>query len=1122
MADNQKPQEKSFEQWQDDAFSSVLSVTLDTTNPKRSNRTSLQSVGEELRSEGLAALITTSTLERVLVARLEEGVVAGSGVSVDGYLLSSWGAIQGVVSNLSGAKGKMLDPAVRDLRIGALGEAQRLLVSYIGLSLQMPDLFSPLGQPGQRIIADALLADDSQAQSSNPLAPHLPALLDQIVARFAGDGLPDVMAPVFRELGLRMVLPSNRSLLQPGFRHILQAVETLVAYREIAQAVPHMATFDPEDCDGRRMQTSTALGAFLALSAFPGSDESITKVYYLDAPARNAQDREALHSSLRTTVQFLQASLFGIFDKLVRSGAAERDLTLRFTLRTLATNALRSGMQVDLARVVDDGFADNLAAVWLRLSEPFTGDPQLRRIGRVDPDWVALRAMRSSNGSNGGDADAQGLDDEHAHIGTYWRELTRISADKEFVDSYLERTGKQGGGGGRAFGFICDCFFTTADALHLGPVATISRYLELLKRISRFKEDISRIQTAPEILTPVQRASLPLVVERWSSQLDDLKREKIALDAQIFDPRRLGSILVFYRFVMCFLLRQVDRGSAFPEKPFAMPAEEGNGIVPDRWRMLPQFLFEDVVEFVVFLAMHSPDTLIDSTLQLGRTEGLRTFEMIPVFAVVFLARPAYVGNPYMKAKLVDILHMLTYCDPREDSDYVDTNEAGSLAHPAVHLHPSISQFQSCLDHSAVSRTFLVPALLRFYVDIEQTGSSSQFYDKFNIRYYLARTLRALWARAPLYVEATRAFFLQSVGSSSPDSAGGSGAQQPAGAAGGAGTTTGSSRRDQQVIEEFVARLMTDTTYLLDESLSQLTTIRDTEKRQAEIAAAAAAAAAAGGEADEARDLAHRLQEAERIARSYVSLAHETVHMLAFLTRLAPKPFRAGEVVGRLAAMLNYNLKQLAGPKCSNLRVRNMAGRFAFNPRVLLSELTSVYVHLGLPPAAVEEDSDGGARHPANKSADTAAIDRFVASVVEDDRSYSATLFEEAYAILERRSLKSTASLGRLRLFARKCKAAKVDTRVTEFLEAQAPDAYLDPLLASLMTDPVRLPTSGNVMDRAAIKGQLLSDPRDPFNRAPLTADMLVPLPDLRNEIQLWRDAKLADYYESLRQDQDSV
>ncbi|KAJ2661237.1 Ubiquitin conjugation factor E4 [Coemansia sp. RSA 1200] len=1118
MADNQKPQEKPFDQWQDDAFSSVLSVTLDTTNPKRSSRAYLQSVGEELRSEGLAALITTSTLERVLIARLEESVVAGSGVSADGYLISSWSSIQGVVSNLSGAKGKTLDPTVREARIGALCEAQRLLVSYLGLSLQMPDLFSQLGQPGQRIIVNALLADDSQAQ--NPLAALLPALLEQLVARFANDSLPEVIAPVFRELGLRMVLPSNRSLLQPGFRHILQAMETLVAHREIAQAIPHMRTFDPEDCDGRRMQTSTALGVFLALSAFPGSDESITKVYYLDAPSRSARDKEALHSSLRTTVQFLQSLLFGVFDKLVRSGAAERDLTLRYTLRTLATNALRSGMQVDLAKVVDDGFADNLAAVWLRLSEPFTNDPQLRRIDRVDPDWVAFRAMRSSG------TDAQGLDGEQKHIGTYWRELTRISADKEFVDSYLQRTSKQSAGD-QAFGFICDCFFTAADALHLGPVATISRYLELLKRISRFKEDIERIQATPEILTPVQRASLPLVVERWNHQLDDLKREKIALDAQILDPRRLGSILVFYRFAMCFLLRQVDRESRFPEKPFAMPAEEGNLSLPDKWRMLPQFLFEDVVEFVVFLAMHSPDTLIDSTLQLGRSEGLRTFEMIPAFVVVFLARPAYVSNPYMKAKLVDILHMLTYCDPREDSDYVDTNEARSLEQPAVHLHPSISQFQSCLDHSALSRRFLVPALLRFYVDIEQTGSSSQFYDKFNIRYYLARTLRALWARAPLYVEATKSFFLQSVDSSC-DSIGSSGAQL-AEAANGAGTTTGSFKRDQQVIEEFVARLMTDTTYLLDESLSQLITIRDTEKRQAEIAAGGGGSGqqtTAESGADESRDLAHRLQESERIARSYVSLAHETVHMLAFLTRLVPKPFQAGEVVGRLAAMLNYNLKQLAGPKCSNLRVRNMSSRFAFNPRVLLSELISVYVHLGLPAVVVGESDDDATRHSEERkaagAADAAAIDRFVTAVVEDDRSYSATLFEEAYSILERRSLKTTESLGRLRLFAQKCKAAKVDTRVIEFLEAQAPDSYLDPLLASLMTDPVRLPTSGNVMDRAAIKGQLLSDPRDPFNRAPLTADMLVPLPELRKEIQDWRDAKLVDYYESLHQDQNKL
>ncbi|KAJ2549665.1 Ubiquitin conjugation factor E4 [Coemansia sp. RSA 1933] len=1094
MTDNQKAV-KAVDQWQDDAFSNVLSVTLDQTNPKRRNRMYLESVAKELRSEGSAVLITTGTLERVVVARLEESAVAASGVSVSGFLLNSWRSMHAVADNLSGAKGKALDAETRGARIAALGEAQRLLVSYIGLALQIPEMFSQLGQPGQRIIVTALLTD------TDPLSPLVPELMDQLAARFKEDGLADVVAPIFRELGMRATLPSNRSLLQPGFRAILQAAETLLAQAEVARAVPHMATFDPEESAGRQMQTSTALGAFLALSAFPSSDETITKVYYADAAGRSRDDNEALHSSLRTTVQFLQAALFTVFDRLVRSGAAERNLTLQYTLRTLATNALRSGMQADMTRVVDDGFADNLATVWLRLSEPFTADAHLKRISRVDPDWVTSRILRS----------AEGLDDAQHHIATYWRELTRICADKEFVDAYLERRGSEEVAAG-ASGFICDCFFATANALHLGPMSTVSRYLELLKRIGRFENEIARVQAAPELLPPTQRVNLPSAIERWNQQLNGLKCEKIALDAQILDPRRLGSAFVFYRFAMCFLLRQIDAQHGFPHQPFAMPGETSAADddteqqqkqqqvkALEQWRMLPQFLVEDVVEFVVFLTLHSPDTLVDSTLQVGQggDGGLRAFsDVLPLFVVAFLARPGYISNPYVKAKLVDILHMLTYRDPREDSDYVDTHE-GAPPTRTMRVHPAVHQFQTCLDASALARRFLVPALLRFYVDIEQTGASSQFYDKFNIRYYLARTLRALWAQSHVHVLATKQFFLRSL--------------QPTATA--AATTTGSASRDQRVVEEFVARLMTDTTYLLDESLSHLATVRDAERRQAEIAAGQPATTP-----DEPADLAQRLQEAERIARSYVSLAHETVHMLAFLTRIVPTPFQAPEVVGRLAAMLNYTLQQLAGPKCSNLRVRNMSERFAFNPRVLLSELVSVYVHLGLPPEQ-DDDSQPSSGEERSLSAkellpSSDAVSRFVTAVVEDDRSYSAKLFEEAYAILERRSLKSTESLDRLRLFALQCKTAKVDTHATEFLESIAPDEYLDPLLASLMTDPVRLPTSGTVMDRSVIKGQLLSDPRDPFNRAPLSADMLVPLDDLKREIHDWREAKMVDYYAS--------
>lgn len=60
---------------------------------------------------------------------------------------------------------------------------------------------------------------------------------------------------------------------------------------------------------------------------------------------------------------------------------------------------------------------------------------------------------------------------------------------------------------------------------------------------------------------------------------------------------------------------------------------------------------------------------------------------------------------------------------------------------------------------------------------------------------------------------------------------------------------------------------------------------------------------------------------ERQARFYVTMGNSTVHMLEYLTKEIPEPFMAGEIVDRLAAMLDYNLSQLVGPKCTELKVR---------------------------------------------------------------------------------------------------------------------------------------------------------------------------------------------------------
>ncbi|KAF1320936.1 Ubiquitin conjugation factor e4, partial [Globisporangium splendens] len=79
------------------------------------------------------------------------------------------------------------------------------------------------------------------------------------------------------------------------------------------------------------------------------------------------------------------------------------------------------------------------------------------------------------------------------------------------------------------------------------------------------------------------------------------------------------------------------------------------------------------------------------------------------------------------------------------------------------------------------------------------------------------------------------------------------------------------------------------------------------------------------------------------------------------------------------------------------------------------------------------------------------------------------------------------------------------------LMGDIPEEYLDPLLSTIMTDPVRLP-SGQVVDRSVIERHLLSSQQvDPFTREPLTVEMLVPCDALRREIRLYLKSKIKHF-----------
>lgn len=71
-------------------------------------------------------------------------------------------------------------------------------------------------------------------------------------------------------------------------------------------------------------------------------------------------------------------------------------------------------------------------------------------------------------------------------------------------------------------------------------------------------------------------------------------------------------------------------------------------------------------------------------------------------------------------------------------------------------------------------------------------------------------------------------------------------------------------------------------------------------------------------------------------------------------------------------------------------------------------------------------------------------------------------------------------------------------------DVDIPDAYLDPILMTIMKDPVVLPDSQQTIDRSTIQRHLLSSNTDPFTRAELTLTMVKPNTTLKFEIENWQ------------------
>ncbi|XP_066190891.1 ubiquitin conjugation factor E4 A isoform X2 [Sylvia atricapilla] len=337
---------------------------------------------------------------------------------------------------------------------------------------------------------------------------------------------------------------------------------------------------------------------------------------------------------------------------------------------------------------------------------------------------------------------------------------------------------------------------------------------------------------------------------------------------------------------------------------------------------------------------------------------------------------------------------------------------------------------------------LAEALIKVFVDIEFTGDPHQFEQKFNYRRPMYPILRYMWD-TDSYRDSIKA--LADYASENLE------AMNP------------------PLFLRFLNLLMNDAIFLLDEAIQYLSKIKvqQIEKDRGEWDSLSPEAR---------REKESSLQMFGQLARFHNIMSNETIGTLAFLTSEIKSLFVHPFLAERIISMLNYFLQHLVGPKMGALKVKDFS-EFDFKPQQLVSDICTIYLNLG------DEEN-------------------FCATVPKDGRSYSPMLFAQTVRVLKKINKPGNMIVSFSNL-AERIKSLADRQQQEEETYADACDEFLDPIMSTLMSDPVILPSSRVTVDRSTIARHLLSDQTDPFNRSPLTMDQIRPNTELKEKIQQW-------------------
>lgn len=545
--------------------------------------------------------------------------------------------------------------------------------------------------------------------------------------------------------------------------------------------------------------------------------------------------------------------------------------------------------------------------------------------------------------------------------------------------------------------FPTECFFLTVQCQHMAFLPALQRHVRRMSTLQELERLIEETQKSENLWSahPVHGPRNRERLKAWRSAAKKLKKSRYCGEATLFDETLLQDAFAFAVKQFEFMI-----GLVFPDQTSVHQPAKLDNTRANVFGALPEYYVEDVLDLLIFMLQHAPEAMIRLCPQ-----------TLIQNILVLTCNLQLIKKPFLSAKLVEIIFFIS----------------PQMQPAAQHLYLAISNHR-------LSSEALFPALIKFYSDVESTGSTTEFFDKFNIRYHIQVVFKAIWS-FPYHRHAI-VQYCNAAGSE---------------------------------FVRFVNMLINDLTFLLDESLEGLRRIHENQKLIQDPAQWNALTR------EQQQDRRNQSAQDERVVKSSLQLGAVTVDMFAYMTRDIKQPFISNQLGDRLAAMLNFNLQQLCGPKCVNLRVKN-AEKYAWDPRKLLDHLTDIYLNLDT------ED--------------------FAKAIAKDERSYNENLFKEVISRIQKSNIKPISQIEQFTLLAERVQAIWRETLKEEENWGDIPDEFVDPLMGTLMRDPVRLP-SGHIVDRSVIKRHLLNTHTDPFTRQPMKEDALIEESELKLKIDAW-------------------